>query len=45
MNENESYILTHSLEDSMKYLDRTKSSIQNRLYRLIGSKNVNISNK
>lgn len=28
------YILTHTIEESMKHLDRTKKSIQTRLYRL-----------
>jgi hypothetical protein len=32
--EQDEYILTHSLEESMKHLNRTRSSVETRLYRL-----------
>jgi len=35
--EQDSYILTHSLKDSMEYLDRTEQSVKLRLWRLKNS--------
>lgn len=32
--EQDKYILTHTIEESMSYLNRTKQSIRTRLYRL-----------
>ena len=37
--EQDEYILSHTIEESMKYLDRTKNSIEMRLYRLRQSNN------
>lgn len=32
--EEDEYVLTHTIEESMSHLDRTKSSVKNRKYRL-----------